>query len=76
MTKNNLSACAWRLVKEFVGIYHIPGLDYSKTALLYIISKNTMTKTEHMDVLKTREQKNQLFTKPLQAVISQKNFTK
>ena len=55
MTKNNLSACAWRLVKEFVGIYHIPGLDYSKTALLYIISKNRMTKTEHMDVLKTRE---------------------
>jgi hypothetical protein len=53
-----LSACAWRLVKEFAGIYHIPGLDYSKikkTALLYIISKNTMTKTEHMDVLKTRE---------------------
>lgn len=58
MRKNHMSACAWRLVKEFVGIYHIPGLDYSKikkTALLYIISKNTMTKTEHMDVLKTRE---------------------
>jgi len=43
MTKNHLSARAWRLVKEFAGIYHIPGLDYSsikKTANISFIIHN------------------------------------
>ena len=35
MTKNHLSARAWRLVKEFAGIYHIPGprlLEYKENS--------------------------------------------